>query len=351
MSDPSKVNYYEVLGVKEDATNEEIRKAYKKLAIKWHPDKNPDNKEFAEEKFKSISEAYNVLSDPKKREEWENYRNGGFNGDFNMNDFEMNDPFEMFNSFFGKNPFDDFFNNNNDFNFGFGEFNNGDGISKSVKKTTVIKDGKTVTRTETTTIDKNGNKKVEVSEKIGNEYNNNFIGNGNFGFFDFDNNFDDDWGFDINRHFNNNYRKQLMSEKKKKHHFNYDNNHFNNNNNNFYYDYHNNFDDYDYNNNYINNNNNNNNYYMNDYNNYENYDDYYDFNNNNNNNNNHHYNFKSNKNKSSSNNKYNAKKNNKHHINNKQKDIHINNPHMNNYNDAKYSKNKKSSHKSYSKKK
>jgi curved DNA-binding protein CbpA len=338
MSDPSKVNYYEVLGVKENATSEEIRKAYKKLAIKWHPDKNPDNKEFAEEKFKSISEAYNVLSDPKKREEWENYRNGGFNGDFNMNDFD--DPFEMFNSFFGKNPFEDFFNDNNDFNFGFGEFNNGDGISKSVKKTTVIKDGKTVTRTETTTIDKNGNKKVEVSEKIGNEYNNNFIGNGNFGFFDFDNNFDDDWGFDINRHFNNNYRKQLMSEKKKKHHYN-------NNNNNFYYDYHNNFDDYDYNNNYINNNNNNN-YYMNDYNNYENYDDYYDFNNNNNH---HHYNFKSNKNKSSSNNKYNAKKNNKHHINNKQKDIHINNPHMNNYNDAKYSKNKKSSHKSYSKKK
>ena len=339
MSDPSKVNYYEVLGVKENATSEEIRKAYKKLAIKWHPDKNPDNKEFAEEKFKSISEAYNVLSDPKKREEWENYRNGGFNGDFNMNDFD--DPFEMFNSFFGKNPFEDFFNDNNDFNFGFGEFNNGDGISKSVKKTTVIKDGKTVTRTETTTIDKNGNKKVEVSEKIGNEYNNNFIGNGNFGFFDFDNNFDDDWGFDINRHFNNNYREQLMSEKKKKHHYN-------NNNNNFYYDYHNNFDDYDYNNNYINNNNNNN-YYMNDYNNYENYDDYYDFNNNNNNH--HHYNFKSNKNKSSSNNKYNAKKNNKHHINNKQKDIHINNPHMNNYNDAKYSKNKKSSHKSYSKKK
>jgi curved DNA-binding protein CbpA len=346
MSDPTKVNYYEVLGVKEDATNEEIRKAYKKLAIKWHPDKNPDNKEFAEEKFKSISEAYNVLSDPKKREEWENYRNGGFNGDFNMNDFEMNDPFEMFNSFFGKNPFDDFFNNNNDFNFGFGEFNNGDGISKSVKKTTVIKDGKTVTRTETTTIDKNGNKKVEVSENIGNEPNNNFIGNGNFGFFDFDNGFDDDWGFgfDINRHFNNNYRKQLISEKKKKHRYN------NNNNNHNYYYYNNNnfddYDDYDYNNN--------NNYYMNDYNNnymHENYDDYYDFNNNNNN----HYNFKSNKNKSSSHNKYNAKKNNKHHINsNKQKDIHINNnPHINNYNDAKYSKNNnmKKSHKSYSKKK
>ena len=335
MSDPSKVNYYEVLGVKENATNEEIRKAYKKLAIKWHPDKNPDNKEYAEEKFKAISEAYNVLNDPKKREEWENYRNGGFNGDFNMHDFEMNDPFEIFNSFFGgRNPFHDFFNmNNDDFDFGFGDFdNNGDGISKSVKKTTVIKNGKTVTRTETTTIDKNGKKKVEVTESIGNERNN-FIGNRR-GFFDFgssyNDDFDDDWGFDINRHFNNDYRKQLMGEKKKKHHHN-------NHNNNNYYGYHNNNDFDDYNNNYMN----------------DNYDDYYDYNNNNNG----HHNFKSNKNKSKSNNKYNAKKNIKNYSNNKQKDIHNNNLYSNNnYNnyDAKYSNIKnimKKNNKTHSKKK
>ena len=349
MSDPSKVNYYEVLGVSENATNEEIRKAYKKLAIKWHPDKNPDNKEYAEEKFKAISEAYNVLNDPKKREEWENYRNGGFNGDFNMNDFEMNDPFEIFNSFFGgRNPFQDFFNiNHNDFDFGFGNFDdNGDGISKSVKKTTVIKNGKTVTRTETTTIDKNGKKKVEVSESIGNERDN-FIGNGGRGFFDFgsyNDDFDDDWGFgfDINRHFNNNYRKQLMGEKKKKHH------NIHNNNNNHYYN--NDFDDY---NNYMNDYNNN---YMGDYNNYMNgnYDDYYYFNNNNYN---IHHNFKSSKNKSKSNNKYNAKKNIKNYFNNKQKDIHINNLHSNinyNNNDAKNSNiknNIKKNHKTHSKKK
>ena len=63
----SNKNFYEVLGVKEDASDAEIKKAYRKLAIKWHPDKNPDNKKEAEEKFKCISEAYNLLSDPEKK--------------------------------------------------------------------------------------------------------------------------------------------------------------------------------------------------------------------------------------------------------------------------------------------
>ena len=322
MSDASKVNYYEVLGVSENATSDEIRKAYKKLAIKWHPDKNPDNKEFAEEKFKSISEAYNVLSDPKKREEWENYRNGGFNGDFNMSDFEMNDPFEIFNSFFGgRNPFRDFFSD--DFDFGFGD---SDGVSKSVKKTTVLKNGKTVTRTETTTYDKNGNKKVEVTESTGNERNN-FIGNG--GFFDFGfNDFEDDFGFGF-KHFGNNYRKQLMGEKKNKRHHN-----------NFQYDYYDN-NDFDGYNNY-------NNYYdfHNDFHN-ENYDDYYDFNNNNNN---FHHNFKSSKNKPKSNNKYNAKKNNKNFSNKKEFNNNLHSNFNYNYNDAKKNINKKN-HKTHSKKK
>ena len=60
-------NYYEILGVSETATDDEIRKAYKKLAIKWHPDKNPDNKDEAERKFKQISAAYAVLGDKQKR--------------------------------------------------------------------------------------------------------------------------------------------------------------------------------------------------------------------------------------------------------------------------------------------
>ena len=62
----SKKDYYEVLGVPKDASDDVIRKAYKKLAIKWHPDKHTDDKKAAEEKFKEISEAYSVLSDPKK---------------------------------------------------------------------------------------------------------------------------------------------------------------------------------------------------------------------------------------------------------------------------------------------
>lgn len=63
-------DYYKILGVEKTASAEDIKKAYRKLALKWHPDKNPNNKS-AEEKFKKISEAYAVLSDPEKRKEYD----------------------------------------------------------------------------------------------------------------------------------------------------------------------------------------------------------------------------------------------------------------------------------------
>ena len=72
-----KRDYYEVLGVSKTATDEELKKAYRRLAKKYHPDANPDNKEEAEKKFKELNEAYEVLSDAQKRRMYDQFGHDG----------------------------------------------------------------------------------------------------------------------------------------------------------------------------------------------------------------------------------------------------------------------------------
>uniref|UniRef100_A0A7N0SWM6 J domain-containing protein n=1 Tax=Kalanchoe fedtschenkoi TaxID=63787 RepID=A0A7N0SWM6_KALFE len=74
------VDYYKVLQVDKNASDDDLKKAYRKLAMKWHPDKNPNNKKDAEAKFKQISEAYEVLSDPQKRAVYDQYGEEGLKG-------------------------------------------------------------------------------------------------------------------------------------------------------------------------------------------------------------------------------------------------------------------------------
>ena len=90
-------DYYEVLGVKKGASIEELKKAYRKLAVKYHPDKNPGDKQ-AEERFKEINEAYAVLSDPKKKEQFDQFGSNNFHQRYSQEDifrgFNVDDLFK-----------------------------------------------------------------------------------------------------------------------------------------------------------------------------------------------------------------------------------------------------------------
>lgn len=100
----AKRDYYEVLGVDRNASANDIKKAYRKMAIQYHPDKNPGNKE-AEEKFKEAAEAYSVLSDPDKKARYDQFGfeglGGAAGGGFNGASMDMNDIFSMFGDIFG----------------------------------------------------------------------------------------------------------------------------------------------------------------------------------------------------------------------------------------------------------
>jgi DnaJ-class molecular chaperone len=115
-------DYYTILGVSKTATEKQLKKAYRKLALQWHPDKNPDNVKVATDKFAEISEAYEVLSDPEKRRIYDQTGsipgqngvppNGAAGGGFpnsggsgfhfrNTGGFQRQDPFDMFRNMFG----------------------------------------------------------------------------------------------------------------------------------------------------------------------------------------------------------------------------------------------------------
>src|SRR5437879_8464810 len=104
MATTNKRDYYEVLGVGRSATEEEVKRAYRKLAVQFHPDKNPDDPH-AEEKFKELGEAYDVLMDPDKRAAYDRFGHAafaqggaGFGGGFH-------DPFDIFREVFGQGGF------------------------------------------------------------------------------------------------------------------------------------------------------------------------------------------------------------------------------------------------------
>ncbi|KAF7649587.1 hypothetical protein LDENG_00139070 [Lucifuga dentata] len=194
------VDYYDILGVSRTASQDDIKKAYRKLALRWHPDKNPDNKEEAEKKFKELAEAYEVLSDTSKREEYDRYGNdrmrhpgsstSDFSSDFPGFTFTFRSPDEVFREFFGgQDPFASFFDDFSSFGTsstrlgpsrffsfpstgvdftsfsssmgGLDGMGRGMGNFKSVSTSTRIVNGK---RTTTKKIKENGQERVEIEE-------------------------------------------------------------------------------------------------------------------------------------------------------------------------------------------
>ncbi len=111
-------DYYKILGVSRNATQEEIKQAYRKLALKWHPDRNPNNRKEAEEKFKEISEAYEVLSDPEKRRIYDTYGYNAARQSFGAGGFQWSNftHFEDLQDIFGDFGLDDLLRT-----FGFGD--------------------------------------------------------------------------------------------------------------------------------------------------------------------------------------------------------------------------------------
>lgn len=149
----AKRDYYEVLGVDKNATPDELKKAYRKLALQYHPDRNPGDKE-AEEKFKEAAEAYDVLSNPDKKARYDQFGMAGMDGAYGQGGMDMNDIFSQFGSIFG-----DLFGGG--FRSGFTSF--GGGASRRVLRGTNLRIKVKLTLEE---IDRGCEKKIKVSKYV-----------------------------------------------------------------------------------------------------------------------------------------------------------------------------------------
>ena len=151
----AKRDYYEVLGVGKNATPEELKKAYRKLALQYHPDRNPGDKE-AEEKFKEAAEAYDVLSNPDKKARYDQFGHAGVDSAYGQGGMDMNDIFSQFGSIFS-----DLFGGG--FRTGFTGFGGGGGGARRVLRGTNLRIKVKLTLEE---IDRGCEKKIKVSKYV-----------------------------------------------------------------------------------------------------------------------------------------------------------------------------------------
>ena len=152
----NKRDYYEVLGVDRNATPDELKKAYRKLALQYHPDRNPGDKE-AEEKFKEAAEAYDVLSNPDKKARYDQFGHAGMEGAYGQGGMDMNDIFSNLGSIFG-----DLFGGGG-FRTGFSGFGGGGGAARRVLRGTNLRIKVKLTLEE---IDRGCEKKIKVSKYV-----------------------------------------------------------------------------------------------------------------------------------------------------------------------------------------
>lgn len=154
------MDYYKILELDKHCSLDDIKKSYKKLAFKWHPDRNITNKQEAEEKFKKISEAYNVLSKPELRKRYD------MEESFDDNNYDNVNPYDLFQSFFYSNIHKNNFESSHSSSFTSRQENIKIINGKCVKEITIIDNNGTTQMQEVNgkivkkTVEKNGKKEV-----------------------------------------------------------------------------------------------------------------------------------------------------------------------------------------------